>query len=164
MTQNDTTTSMQDIAYKMPPDVLHFETRYIFGLSIYEMMYIAMPMVGVMMFLGLLAGFLVAVFGLVATMRMERLQGRSLPIYFFYKIMHAQKKDKQVTMPLMLPARQDALIVFSWRDRSRPKTVISSWEKRTEIGNAVPATPTNLGERTSWRTTRAEDLSNGKQG
>lgn len=133
MAQNNSG-DMSELHYNIPADILRFETKYIMGLTFIELALIALPAIGAMMIIGVLAGILTAVFAFAIVRRVEAYGGRSAPIYFWQWLLHSRRKNHQVAMPLLMPAGQASIEIYNWGQRDRPSAVVSGWGRRQVNG------------------------------
>lgn len=63
--------------YRIPPDVLHYEVRLLFGLTAQDIMITGMAILFGIQTLGLIAGLLIGLLALLAVKRYERFGNRS---------------------------------------------------------------------------------------
>jgi len=104
---------MDDLTYRVPPDILHYETRYLLGFTIGELMLAAGVALLGMLWAGPLPGLGCGVLGLLAVRRYEGLGGRSLPQYMLSVLRYRWRRE-EVTLPRLLPALPPRLEVYSW--------------------------------------------------
>jgi len=64
---------MDDLHYRIPPDILHYEPRLIFGLSATELMIGAMIGMAVMLLVGPISGLVSGALSLLALRRFDNL-------------------------------------------------------------------------------------------
>jgi hypothetical protein len=94
--------SVDDLQYDWPPNVLRYEQRFLFGLTVTDLLVVAGCMILPMMvhfILGLLGGLA----GLLLVKRFDGLGDRRLPEYLLARIYHRFNR-KAVTLPRILPA------------------------------------------------------------
>ncbi len=101
---------VEDLQYDWPPNVLRYETRYLFGLSVNDMLMIALPSVLLMMIYPLL-GLAGGAIGLLLMIRFEGLGDRRLLAYLIARIKH-RFNHRPVVLPLIRPIR-DAEVYFT---------------------------------------------------
>ena len=111
----DRVESVDDLSYDWPPDVLHYETRYFLGLTINELLILALPALLLTILVGIPAGAVAALLGLLALKRFEAFGGRSLPLYLFARLRHARRRET-VMLPLILPRGEGELVITTWDD------------------------------------------------
>lgn len=102
MTAQEDVQSVDDLQYDWPPNVLRYEQRFLFGLTITDLLVVAGCMVFPMMvhvILGLLGGLA----GLLLVKRFDGLGDRKLPEYLLSRIYHHFNR-KAITLPRILPA------------------------------------------------------------
>jgi hypothetical protein len=102
MGENDDIQSVDDLQYDWPPNVLRYEQRFLFGLTVTDLLVVAGCMILPMMahfFLGFLGGL----GGLLLVKRFDGLGDRRLPEYLLARIYHHFNRQT-VSMPRILPA------------------------------------------------------------
>ena len=109
----DRVESVDDLSYEWPPGILHYETRYLLGLTMNELLIVAIPALGLLLLAGIPAGVLSALTGLLLVKRFEALGGRSLPLYLIARLRHARRRDA-VRLPLILPPGAGELVIATW--------------------------------------------------
>lgn len=109
---------MSAMHYRLPPDILHYEVRYMFGLSVQDMMMAALPGMAVLAKFGLVWGALVSLTALGVLKRFEVFGDRSVLAYLALWAWH-RYRPKEVYMPRVLPAGGDApqMSVVTWDDQ-----------------------------------------------
>jgi hypothetical protein len=107
-------TSMSDMNYRIPTDVLHYEPRFFFGLSANDLLLTTIPTVIGMEFGGPVGGVIVAVLFLAGMKRFEGFGNRSAIVYLALMLWH-KWRPSQVFMPRVLP-RQEAHLEFQTFD------------------------------------------------
>jgi hypothetical protein len=93
---------MSALHYRLPPDILHYEVKYMFGLSVQDMMMSALPGMGIMARYGLVWGLVAALVTLAGLKRFEVFGDRSVLVYLALWAWH-RYKPKEVYMPRVLP-------------------------------------------------------------
>ena len=106
---------VDDLEHPWPPDVLHYETRYIFGLTMNELLLVSLPAMAVTVAAGPLSGALAAVVGLLSLKRYEAFANRSVPAYLVARVLIARRR-KVIMLPLVLPAGGEEMILSTWDD------------------------------------------------
>ena len=102
MSEREDIESVDDLQYDWPPNVLRYEQRFLFGLTVTDLLVVAGCMILPMMahvLLGLLGGLA----GLLLVKRFDGLGDRRLPEYLLARIYH-RFNQKMVTLPRILPA------------------------------------------------------------
>jgi hypothetical protein len=93
--------SVDDLQYDWPPNVLRYEQRFLFGLTITDLLIIAGCMILPMM-VHILLGLLGGLGGLLLVKRFDGLGDRRLPDYLLARLRHRFDR-KLVTLPRILP-------------------------------------------------------------
>lgn len=115
-------TSVDDLTYEWPQNILKYETRFWGGLTMVNMMAMAMPFMGAMMLLdqmgkpvlGLVAGAFAAATGLMVTKPFEGMGGVSLPVYIWRRVIGG-RQNPIIEMPLIMPMEaREQFIVETW--------------------------------------------------
>ena len=104
---------LQEMSYQIPPDVLHYEPRYVFGLTATDLLIAAMPAVLLIATVGVLAGALAGLGSLSLLKRFDRFGNRSLPVYVFQRWRY-NRMERPVTLPLVLPPETQAIAFETW--------------------------------------------------
>jgi hypothetical protein len=102
MTGQDDIQSVDDLQYDWPPNVLRYEQRFLFGLTVTDLLVIAGCMILPMM-VHILLGLLGGLGGLLLVKRFDGLGDRRLPDYLLARLRH-RFDLKLVTLPRILPA------------------------------------------------------------
>ena len=102
MTGQDDIQSVDDLQYDWPPNVLRYEQRFLFGLTVTDLLVIAGCMILPMM-VHILLGMLGGVVGLLMVKRFDGLGDRRLPEYLLARLRHRFDR-RPVTLPRILPA------------------------------------------------------------
>ena len=102
MAEQDKIQSVDNLQYEWPPNVLRYEQRFLFGLTVTDLLVIAggmlLPM-AIHVVLGLLGGLA----GLLLVKRFEGLGERRLPEYLLVRLRH-RVNHRSVTLPRLLPS------------------------------------------------------------
>lgn len=114
--------SIDDLEYRWPADVVNYETKYLMGFTMSELLIVALPALGVTMASGPLLGALAATLGFMLSRRFEPMGGHSMIGYLVARMLHARVRQ-DVFMPLILPRGSANLTVLSWDDEVLIKTV-----------------------------------------
>jgi hypothetical protein len=105
--------TVDDLQYQFPPNILTYETRFMAGLTMTDMLAAALPFVGVVMMLqsivGMVLGVLAGVAGLLAVKKFERLGNRNLPSYLLARLIH-HFRHPEVELPLIVPRGSGATV------------------------------------------------------
>jgi hypothetical protein len=104
---------MDELRYRLPPDVLHYEPKYLFGLGIQDLLLAAMPAVFSMLLAGLLVGVITGVVLIGALKRWEGLGNRAAVVYFALWLWH-KYRPATVILPRVLPRQETRLEVTAW--------------------------------------------------
>lgn len=102
MAGQDNIQSIDDLQYDWPPNVLRYEQRFLFGLTVIDLLVIAVCMILLMM-VHILLGLLGGVAGLLLVKRFDGLGERRLPEYLLTRLRH-RFNHRPVTLPRILPA------------------------------------------------------------
>jgi len=103
--------------YRIPPDILHYELRLMFGLTAQDIMISGMCVIFGLQALGIAAGLAGGVLSLAALKRFERFGNRSPLVYFGLWVWH-KYRPQQVFMPRVMPSGEDLrLTVQDWEGR-----------------------------------------------
>ena len=105
--------TVDDLSHEWPPDVLRYESRYFLGLTLNEMLLIAIPGVGLLLTGGLALGVLGFVGAFLSVKKFEALGGRRFPVYVAARLLHA-RRNRVLTLPLIMPAGGEAVIMTTW--------------------------------------------------
>jgi len=108
------TGNVDDLSCEWPVDVLHYETRYFLGLTLNELIAIAIPTIGLLLVSPVL-GVLAALLGLLMVKRFDALGERSLLAHLVARSLYARRDSGTVTLPLILPQGKEAeMIITTW--------------------------------------------------
>lgn len=100
--------------YRIPPDVIHYEVKLLFGLTAQDIMISGMAMLFGIQIFGVLPGLLLGGLALLAVKRYERFGNRSPLVYLALWLWH-RYRPQQVFMPRVLPSGDDLhLTVQDW--------------------------------------------------
>ena len=105
--------SDKDLSYRLPPDVLHYEPKYLFGLSLTDLMAAVIPALFVINTAGIVWGALVGGLVLVGMKRWENIGNRSIVIYLA-SLLWYRYKPGEVIAPRVLPLHPSRVEVHSW--------------------------------------------------
>jgi hypothetical protein len=94
--------TVDDLQYDWPPNVLRYEQRFLFGLTVTDLLVIAGCMILPMM-VHVLLGLLGGIAGLLLVKRFDGLSDRRLPEYLLARLRHRFNR-RVVTLPRILPA------------------------------------------------------------
>jgi hypothetical protein len=111
-------TDQPDLHYQIPPDVLHYEPRYFFGLTATDLLVAAMPAILLIATAGVVAGVLAGVTSLSMLKRFDRFGNRSLPVYVVQRWRY-NRMGREVALPLVLPPETEAITFESWEGDER---------------------------------------------
>ncbi len=102
-----------ELQYAIPPDVLHFEPRYWFGLSAQDLVIAAFPALLLMNTLGVVPGVLAGGIAILLLRRLDSLGGRSIPVFVLQRLWYL-RLPRVVEMPMVLPAEHVSLAIQDW--------------------------------------------------
>ena len=102
MTAQEDIQSVDDLQYDWPPNVLRYEQRFLFGLTVTDLLVIAAFLILPMM-LHILLGMLGGLVGLLLVKRFDGMGERRLPEYLLARLRHRFDR-RPVTLPRILPA------------------------------------------------------------
>lgn len=102
MNPQDDLQSVDDIQYDWPPNVLRYEQRFLFGLTVTDLLVVAGCMILPMM-VHVLLGLIGGLAGLLLVKRFDGLGDRRLPEYLLARLRHRFNRHP-ITLPHILPA------------------------------------------------------------
>ena len=102
MAGQDEIQTVDDLQYEWPPNVLRYEQRFLFGLTVSDLLVIAGGMILPMM-VHVVLGMLGGLAGLLMVKRFEGLGDRRLPEYLLARLRHRFDRHP-VTLPRILPS------------------------------------------------------------
>jgi len=88
--------------YQLPPDVLHYEIKLLFGLTAQDIMISGLVIVFGLQRFGIVAGLALGLIALLALKKYERLGNRS-PLVYLALCAWNRYRPERVTMPRVLP-------------------------------------------------------------
>ncbi len=104
--------------YQIPPDVLHYEVRLLFGLSAQDIMIGGLVVILGIQKLGIAAGLLLGALALLGLKRYERLGNRS-PLVYLALWGWNHWRPQRVSVPRVLPGGSGIrLEVTDWEGRA----------------------------------------------
>lgn len=106
--------SDKDLSYRLPPDVLHYEPSYVFGLSLQDILVSVMPAILVINMVGIVWGAVAGVLMLFGMKRWENLGNRSAVVYLASSLWYRYRPNEIVT-PRVLPLQPSRVEVHSWK-------------------------------------------------
>ncbi|MDT8899552.1 hypothetical protein QYE77_14905 (plasmid) [Thermanaerothrix sp. 4228-RoL] len=101
------------LEYPVPPDLLHFEPRYIFGFTSTDLVLaggIAMP---ILYLLGPIPGLLTGILTLLAIHRLESLGNRSPIVYALQRLAH-NARLQEIHIARLLPEGRQHIQILTW--------------------------------------------------
>jgi len=104
---------MDELRYRIPPDMLHYEPKYFLGLGVQDLMVATMPSILALQFAGPIGAVIVALLMLAGLMRFERFGNRSLLVYFALWLWH-KYRPAPVILPRVMPRQDTRLEVTTW--------------------------------------------------
>ncbi len=105
--------SGQALRYRLPPDMLHYEPKYFFGLGLQDLMIATMPSILMLQVAGAIGAAITAALMLAAMVRIERLGNRSIVVYGALWLWH-KYRPSTVILPRVLPRQETRLEVTTW--------------------------------------------------
>ena len=105
--------SEKDLSYRLPPDVLHYEPKYIFGLSLQDMLVAVVPALLAINAGGIVWGAIVGFIGIAAMKRWDGFGNRSVVVYVALLLWYRYKPG-EVIAPRVLPLHPSRVEVSSW--------------------------------------------------
>ena len=105
--------TVDDLSHEWPPDVLRYESRYFLGLTLNEMLMIAIPGVALLLAGGFILGVLGFAGAFLSVKKFEALGGRRFPVYVVARLLHA-RRNSALTLPLIMPTGGEAVMVTTW--------------------------------------------------
>src|SRR5687768_4399109 len=107
--------SVDDLSHEWPPDVLRYDLRFVFGLTVNDLLVIAMPTILLIPLIGLLGGLAGLVAGFLAVRRFESLGERRVTEYLAARLVHTFRDAKEpVLLPLIMPAGLEEIQITTW--------------------------------------------------
>lgn len=104
---------MEDLRYRLPPDVLHFEPKYFLGLGVQDLMIATMPSMLVLQFAGPIGAGITGILMLAGLMRFDNLGNRSALVYAALWLWH-KYRPATVILPRVMPRQDTRLEVTTW--------------------------------------------------
>jgi hypothetical protein len=105
--------SDKDLSYRLPPDVLHYEPKYIFGLSLQDMLVAVVPALLAINAAGIVWGAIVGLVGIAAMKRWDAFGNRSVVVYVALLLWY-RFRPGEVSAPRVLPLHPSRVEVSSW--------------------------------------------------
>ena len=103
----------QELNYHLPPDVLHYEPKYLFGLNLQDLLMAVMPALLVLNLVGPIWAVVVALLALAALKRWDGLGDRSALAYLALLAWYRYRPGEVQTMRV-LPVKPGRVEVHSW--------------------------------------------------
>ena len=103
----------KDLSYRLPPDVLHYEPKYFFGLNLQDLLFAVMPAMLAMQLAGFFVAVIVGVIMLLGLRRWDAFGGRSVLVYLALLAWYRYKPG-EVVAPRVLPLHPSRIEVHSW--------------------------------------------------
>ncbi|MGC1378247.1 MAG: hypothetical protein WA821_18595 [Anaerolineales bacterium] len=107
---------MNDLHYRLPPDMLHYEPKYLFGLGLQDLMIAVMPSILMLQVAGAIGAVVTAVLMLAGMVRFERFGNRSVVTYSALWLWH-KYRPSTVILPRIMPRQETRLEVTTWDDQ-----------------------------------------------
>jgi hypothetical protein len=105
--------SDKELSYRLPPDVLHYEPKYFFGLGLQELMIAVMPSMLVMQFGGVGWGAITGILMLLGLRRWEAFGNRSVLLYLALLLWYRYRPG-ELSIPRVLPLHPSRVEVANW--------------------------------------------------
>ena len=105
--------SDKDLSYRLPPDVLHYEPKYFFGLSLQDLMFAVLPALLAMQFGGPVWGLIAGIGMLLGLRRWDNL-GNYSGIVYLALLLWYRYRPAEVVAPRVLPVKASRIEVHSW--------------------------------------------------
>lgn len=104
---------VDDLQYDWPVNILTYESRMFLGLSLQELLIVALPAVMILMVMGnLILGGIAALLSFLLVRKFEGLGDRNLIFYALARVQHNAQKENRVALPMILPGgQQDAFVI-----------------------------------------------------
>lgn len=99
---NEEIHTVDDLQYDWPPNVLRYEQRFLFGLTVTDLLVVAAFLILPMM-LHVLLGLLGGIAGMLLVKRFDGFGDRRLPEYLLARLRHRFTR-REVRLPRILPA------------------------------------------------------------
>ena len=109
---------MDELNYHIPPDILHYESKYLMGFSINDLLIAMMVAMPLMMVASPIVGLLGGAGALVFLRRFDGLGNRSVIMYLGAMIWY-RFRPEDVQAPRTLPASAARVEVLSWAGEHR---------------------------------------------
>lgn len=107
-----TTPRIDDLQYDWPVDILRYESKYLLGLKLQDLLLVAIPGMIPMLFNKLALGVVGTVVGYLLVRKFEGLGDRNALAYGFARL-QALAQEQTVTLPLILPAAQVETVIIT---------------------------------------------------
>ena len=105
---------VDDLQYDWPKNILTYESRSFMGMSLQELMIVALPAVIVIAFLqNLILGLITGVVSFLLVRKFEGLGDRNLIAYLLARLQHLVQQEHQVNLPLILPGGQQEEFIIT---------------------------------------------------
>jgi len=105
--------SYSDLTYAIPPDILRYDKRYIFGIASTELVIAAGLALPVIYLIGPFVGLIAGVVALLILHRIESLGNRSIVVYLIQRAVH-NARERRVNIARLMPETEHRLEIFSW--------------------------------------------------
>ena len=109
---------MDELNYHIPPDILHYESKYLMGFSINDLLIAMMVTMPLMMIASPIVGLIGGVVTLVFLRRFDGLGNRSVVTYLGAWIWY-RFRPEDVQAPRTLPPSTARVEVLSWEGKHR---------------------------------------------
>lgn len=106
-----------ELTYHLPPDILHYEPKYYFGLSLQEMMAAVLPSMGVMFIFGPVLGAITAIGMILGLRRWENFGNRSVLVYLGLFVWYRYRPG-EISIPRVLPLHPSRVEVANWEGQT----------------------------------------------
>jgi len=103
---------VDDLQYDWPVDIVHYESKYLLGLNLQNLLLVAMLGIVPIMFNKLGWGVVGALVGYLLVRKFEGLGDRNVLAYLLARLL-AKAQDQTVTLPLILPPDQVETVIVT---------------------------------------------------
>jgi len=103
--------------YQIPPDVLHYEVRLIFGLTAQDIMVAGIAIIFGIQKFGPVIGMALGVIALLGLKRYERLGRRSLLVYFGLYLLNRLHPGEALMPRVLAGGGETQMTVHDWEGR-----------------------------------------------
>jgi hypothetical protein len=105
--------SPSDLEHPWPLDIFHYETRFFLGFKIEELLMLSLPLIGGLMWLGVVGAVIGTALGFLLMKRFESMGNRSVISYLAARF-KASRQTEDVMLPLVMPEGASGVSIESW--------------------------------------------------